>query len=303
MPEGKTFGSFTELARHARAEDMKHGVRGNTGPTRESNRELFREILEGNFDQVPPGEFIVDQKNIDTVSIGRVGGSDAEPEQLFATFFYKNENGRPASFTWSIGQDGTFSGEIPKGVSMNRLELTRTVLDIEKKIGVGVWHMVNDEFLGQSDPGFSRERGDGEEPVQPRPGLDPERVEFLVEQPGLLTGFVSEKLGFNGYRAGVFPDRIVLEHPRYGNAAYVVYLDRNILTDKQLTSRDIQSRLTEEESQYVREQYWNPIGRQAETKKELRSLPGLTVKKITHGGKDWKARLAAAIKEPRPEKV
>lgn len=130
------------------------------------NRELFREILEGNFDQVPPGEFLVDQHGVETVSIGHIGGATAETDQLFATFFYQNAGGKQSSFTWSIGPDGTFSGDIPKGMNVERAVLTRTVLDVVDKVGVGFWRMKEDEFLGQTDPGSPRGEGTGD--AEPR---------------------------------------------------------------------------------------------------------------------------------------
>lgn len=310
MPGERSFGSFQELARHARAEEWKQGRRRDAGPTRETNHELFREVLEGHFHQVPPGEFFISHDGIESFSIGHIGGKVSSgpdaADQLFATFFYRNSNDRQASFTWSIGQDGTFSGALPPNMKIARSELVRTVLETMKKVGVGFWHMQPDIFLGQADPGA---RGDREEtgnmedseqeeleaeiPIS----VDPERLEFLREQPGALTGWLSEDLGFYGYHAVVFPDRIVLEHPQYGNAAFVIDLSQNILTDPRLESRNIQSQLTADESNYFYEKYWAPIITEAKTKKQLRALGA---RKVVHrGDSKWRERLAVAIQAPR----
>lgn len=112
-----------------------------------------------------------------------------------------------------------------------------------------------------------------------------------------MTGFVSKELDFNGYHAAVFPDRIVLEHPEYGNAIYVIELDHNVLLDEIFADRDVQRRLTPGESDYVYDNYWRPIGERAGTKRELRALAGVNVRKLTHGGKDWKARLVSATSD------
>jgi len=265
---------------------------------RQENRKIFDRVLKGKFEKISAGDFESALPPLESISIIPVQISEKEGHvrhSLNAVVYYRTHSGAEKHITWSVFEDGTISGFLPKDLSIAREDLAGEILNTVERIHFDFWRKTDLPILPKSDE-------DDREPIEPKGGkredrpLQPERLEFLRGQQSILFGFVNERNGFRGYHGAVLPHGIILEHPRFGNAAYVVRLSEPIVdTDTDVFDKPSIARVDDATARKILEKVWAPIAKQAETRGELRDKFG--AKRIVHTPDTWQRHLQAAIDE------
>lgn len=259
----------------------------------------FERVLKGRFDKVVAGDFKCELPPLRSISIIPVkaaveGGGTRH--SFNAVIYYQTPNEREKHVTWSVFEDGVFSGQVPKDLPLSRTEISQEILRTIERIDFDFWHKTELPILPEHDEGEEREAGTPHERREP-PCIDPARLQFLEHQPQALFGFVDTHNGFRGYHGAVLPTVIVLEHPRLGNAAFVVPLHERISVSPDVFNRPPSSRMDEGMVQELLARYWSPIARGARTRREL--LKNFGAVRVVHQGPEtaWQQRLQKAIEE------
>lgn len=264
---------------------------------KEKTRTLFDKVLRGKMEKVSAGSFESKLPPIESVSIipvrehnDKVGETRVS---LNAFCLYRSEGGEEKRFTWSVFSDGVIHGDVPKDLPLSHEEVAREILMTVERMHVDFWHKTDLEILPEKDEGeVPPNRGEGGGEIDERP-IQPERLLFLEEQARVLFGFVDSKNGFRGYHGAMFPDKIALEHPRLGNAAFVVPLPKPIEVDKNVFEKPPTARFSDAEVNEILAQTWTPISKEAHTRSELQAK--FHAKRVIHTPETWQARLQEAI--------
>lgn len=292
MGEG-TFGSFKEL--RIAAERQAEAERAAK----------FDRAFGQHFDDAGRGRFLTGNDQIESVSLVQTPDPQ-RPDRVAnwsATMWYRTPSGQERPFSFSIGRDGTFSGDVPKDAPLAREDVIDLILNTAERIDQHFWMGLEGPIVG----GHDQDNKDEPLPleVERQPGgreqdrsVDPARLAFLESQPDALFGFFSKEVGFDGYHVAAFPNCLVIEHPRRANAVYILPLPDRVTYPAETMARTPSDRLTKAERLAFLEQHWYPTRDNTKTRGQLLEL-GAT--RVTHHG-DWMTKLSKAIAEAGPER-
>lgn len=274
---------------------------------RQEVRDLFDSVLKDKFGQVSAGNFTGTAEPIESISIvpfvpkppEKAGEEKSEPELLYATIFYRGRDEKPVHTTWSIGEDGVISGNVPKELGLNREEIAKAILHTIERIDLDFWQKTDLGIIPEQDAAVLPERrrepkgAPSEQAEQPR--VDLARLEFIERQPQVLFGFVNSRDGFAGYRGAFFPRCIVLENARVGNAAYFIDLPDWLVSPEQagaVFQLPASQRIAADERERLIAQHWGPVTEQANTKGGLLAM-GAT--RVVHTPDKWQGKMQTEI--------
>lgn len=250
-------------------------------------QELFDKVLRGKFSLIPQGtRFPGEWPGVDSVLVIPPRG---QIKQVYIVVNYRKGE-KFANDTFTLSTDGNLTGggkalrEIP-GLTTEALML-ETLSNLEK-IDLGKWIEVDGEIF----PPEATERGEGAPrgPAQELPStLDADRLGELISREDVLFGFTSKQSGgFQGYHVFVFDSEagsfLVAEHPKKGNAAYLIDIPKIELGEEKLT-RERMAELARSEAV----QSALSVSR-AEQRRRGSSF-------VIHG-KDWETKRRALIEE------
>ena len=274
---------------------------------RQDVRDLFDSVLKGKFGQVSAGNFTGTAEPIESISIvpfvpkppEKVGEKKPESKLLYATIFYRGDKSQQRHATWSIGEDGRMSGNVPRELGLSREAIAKEILRTVERIDLDFWHKTDLDIIPEQDAAILPERrralneASPEQTEQPR--VDLSRLEFIERQPQVLFGFVNAQDGFAGYRGAFFPKCIVLENARVGNAAYFIDLADWLVSPEQadeVFNLPPSQRIPVEERERLIAQHWGSITEQANTKGGLLAM-GAT--RVVHTPDKWQEKMQAEI--------
>lgn len=288
MPE-REFRSFGELA--AADETQREQERAEL-------KDRYEQVLAGRFAEVPEGAFTTDLDRVPAILITRPPAAEKGKASLNVHVTYADRAGKEHAFTGSIfesGGTGLVSATYPRDFPVNQETLSREVLRTLDRVNIGFWRFVDERIFPTADPG----EFPGGVPIESGGGkatrIDPERIAFLSQHQRALFGFVSTEKGFRGYHGVVLPDRMLLEHPEVGNAAFVVRLDPPMALPELTFARPPKQRLGARERAAVLEQRITPLLQEARTKQTLRAMGA---RRVVHTPRTWKQRLGEALAAP-----
>ncbi len=300
-PKIKNFQDMGRVLKAQAAEQQKE-------KKRQEVRGMFDSVLQGKFDQVSAGNFSGTAAPTESVSIipftappEKDGEHKPEPKLLYATVFYRGDKGQERHTTWSIGENGRMSGEVPRELGLAREAIAKEILRTVERINLDFWHKTDLGIIPEQDVGVPPKEQDSTreqrersaEPEQPR--VDLARLEFVERQPQVLFGFVNSKDGFTGYRGAFFPRCIALENPRVGNAAYFVDLPDWLVSPEQadeVFKLPPSQRVSVGERERLIAQHWKPITERVNTKGGLLAI-GAT--RVVHTPDKWQEKMQAEI--------
>jgi hypothetical protein len=263
---------------------------------RVKSKELFERALKGKFESVAKGEFECKLPPLTSISIIPVKVESGEERRitLNVRIYYTGEGERERACNWNIFEDGVVSGKVPADLPLTHEEITTEIYRIIEQVNFEFWHQTDLTILPESDTAEDREPGEQEQSLRKkRPVIDEERLKFLEDRPDALFGFVNSQNGFNGYHGVVLRNGIILEHPRWGNAAYIVPLPERVPVAGGTSEKAPASRMGDEEKDELLSRLWEPISRAAHTRKALCEQFGAT--RIVHTRDTWKKRIREAI--------
>ncbi len=274
---------------------------------RQEVRARFDTVLKDKFDLVSAGNFTGTAAPIESISIipfipeppDKVSGQKPEPKLVYATVFYRGDKGQQRHTTWSIGEDGRMSGQVPQELGLAREAIAKEILRTIERVNLDFWHKTDLGVIPGQDvavlPERRRELKEAPPEQGEQPRVDLARLEFIERQPQVLFGFVNSKDGFNGYRGAFFPRCIVLENPQVGNAAYFVDLPDWLVSPEQadeVFKLPVSQRVSADERERLIAQHWAPITERANTKGGLLAI-GAT--RVVHTPDQWQEKMQTEI--------
>lgn len=259
-------------------------------------KNIFERALKGKFHKVSPGNFKSKIPEIESIII-TPAISDKGRQSVNATVKYLGENNKPRNAMFSIFEDGLISGRMPHDLSISREALSLEILKAIEHINFNFWRQTDFDILPDFDEAnhakiMERENKELGEEKTDEP-LDIERLKFLEQQSYAICGFVNKKNGFRGYHGVVFPNFILLEHPRRNNAAYLVDIKRPVEVDEDIFRRPADERVDEKTYEKILADTWKPISDKAKSRGELRRE--FNAQRVIHTPNTWKQRLQEAI--------
>lgn len=286
MNESEGIKSFDALA-----DVLKEQEKSNTA-------KLFQETINERFENIPKGHFSSKIPGVKSISfIPFKPSKDGERPQIHAVINYESSQGKENHTTWSIFQDGTILGKIPTDAKLNKRDLEQEIIYNLEQICDTFWYETDIKILPEHDSKEEVERPINKPGTQKieQPPIDGERIEFLRKIDGAIFGFFNKDVGFDGYRAAIFPTFIVLENDDKGNAAFIVPLLKPFKIDdedRESIFNPRKKKLDREKSEKLIAEYWGPIGEKAKTRTALRAYGA---ERIVHTPEVWKAKLEEAI--------
>lgn len=282
--QGSPFGKLGELMT---------GVKSSEQLERERLQAEFDQHLKGKFDRLPQGlDFPSDRLEIEHITV--TTPPRGPKTMAYANVVYRPEGAQSSRvFSYSIFRDGRIQpsgNRVPAELAHIRPEeILGEVLEDLKKVDLDFWVQSENQVAPPGD----WPSGPGERPEESGPGgkknvpLDPSRLEFFRQQPGVLFGHITQKEGFKDYRVFFFRGFAVIEHPAMENAAYFIDFEEPLEVDTEQP-------LTHEAKMAIVEQHW-PAELKL-TKAEMRQR-GFT--RVVHGG-DWRAEMQKEIDKRQP---
>ena len=88
---------------------------------------------------------------------------------------------------------------------------------------------------------------------------DPKRLEFLKNQPNIITGFSGINSAFRGYFGHLFPKFLVLENKKIGNGAFFLDFEEPIKIDNNRFKLPPDQRITQSEFDDFMQSKWKPL--------------------------------------------
>jgi hypothetical protein len=250
---------------------------------KEAEKEEVKELLEKSFGErllhTPGGHFSSHFEEIQSITfVPLKNTSENEHPQLHAVITYITPDNQTRNITWTIFDDGTVSGKVPPNLNIDREALKKELL--------GLLDTLTSEFIYGADvrilPDKDSKEGNAEgiDDDDDKPTVDAivrtEQLEFMSKQEKAVFTFYDKKIGFDGYHATIFNGFIILEHPQYGNATYVIPLQKPLKIDQtELHGSDntpLTNRLSSKMKDKIIDEYWEPIGKVATTRKALRNI-------------------------------
>ncbi|MEK7073520.1 MAG: hypothetical protein AAB974_03735 [Patescibacteria group bacterium] len=232
-------GDLMERARAAKEDADKAKGQVTEQKDKQALQELFDKVLRGKFSLIPQGtRFPGEWPGVDSVL---VIPPRAQVKQVFIVVNYRKGE-KFANDTFTLSPEGNLTGggkalkDIP-GLTAEALML-ETLSNLEK-IDLGKWIEVDGEIF----PPEQTERGEGAPRASAQelpPTLNADRLGELISRSDVLFGFTSKQSGgFQGYHVFVFDSEagsfLVAEHPKKGNAAYIIDIPKIDLGDEHLT--------------------------------------------------------------------
>jgi len=283
--ENASFRSFGDLGK-------KMGIEPT--PELSPTQELFQKVLAGKFDKVAKGNF--ESKAlppIASVTFLPFHNEATGQRIIYATMFYDKPGNKEGQVTWSIFENGIISGQIPSDLPLQdkRKEIELELLSIIEKVNLDFWHQTNVPIGLVEDEGKDREEISTSKGGTRDRREDPERMEFYVNQPGVLFGALPKADGFDGYKLIVFKgdinDFFILDKGITKNAAFIIDLP----PEQRL---EIERAASEEEREELLRRHWLSMRQRASTRKQMVEVLG--AKKLVHN-KTWKDRMHQEIKK------
>ncbi len=187
-----------------------------------------------------------------------------------------------------ITRDGKLEGELLPG--LDRDAVYEEILRIAETIGENFFEPVGDEILpaDKRETQESATNGQGNERGKQEEIVDPKRIDFLRSQKNVLFGIRGLETGFRGYFGFVLNNKVVLESPTVGNAAYVFPLEKPIM-DASKTGIITDTK----ERKKIIEEIWNPIARL--TKRESLENGAFKVIHPPHNDAEWREKMSAVL--------
>lgn len=208
---------------------------GTESPEEREKKELqaeFDETLKGKFDRLPNGlNFKTELPGIENLTV--TTPPRGEKKMAYANVVYRPPDAKASRiFSYSISGDGRIIPSLSPGqklpaelAGLRKEDILREVLADIKRLDLDFWVETDmdvappGEWPAENEAG-AKTAGPKEEQLP----MDPERLEFFRQQPGVLFGHVTKKGGFKDYRVFFFRDFAVIEHPARENAAYFIDL-------------------------------------------------------------------------------
>ncbi|MCI0566400.1 hypothetical protein L0Y46_04370 [bacterium] len=221
-------------------------------------KERFSELLEGRFADVVSGNFKSLLPGIKDISIIK-GPADAEGRvkslSIIPSYEYQNDKGEiiEGHVTLSLFESGVLSASDRDiaNLGVSREDLYNEALNIIERINLDFFEQFEDDILPPGNWPPEEWEGDGEKTEtsinkESKPPFDPRRIEFMEKQKGSLFAFSGKNSGFRGYYGYAFPNFIVLENDKVGNAAYILPTSAAVTNESRLALPTNQ-RMTKEE--------------------------------------------------------
>lgn len=254
-------------------------------------RTSFQEFLKYQFDTISPGTFASKLPEIDSIGIIPAFG------RIHITIHHTTKYGKPVQTPWIMDENGVFTGNMPRGISLPRAKIEEEIKDIIKRVNFPFWRKTDIEIVPYEDVGPKQGiRGESGE-MKKRRCIDPARLTFLEQQKGVLFGFLNKRDGFDKYRVAVFAGRknifCVMENPQIENAAFIFDTNGHEKFDPNIFRLPSAQRCTPEESQRIIDQHCKPLLELVETRKDL--VDKIGAKRIIHTPNTWQQKLQAEI--------
>jgi hypothetical protein len=264
----------------------------STGKKEETEtKEWFEELLKGKFHLLKNVQFETRIPGISSITLFA-----PVPKQRGTSIYVSylvQQKGKTVekSQTLRLSESGRLeplNKELQKITNEDALLLEVLAKVDDLKLTEAFWAVCDQDILPSGEP--FEPTGAGrlvKKPLKPLTQDEIDRIKYMLAQPGLAFPFVTKKEGFSGYHGFVFKDGfVVLEHPNYGNAAYII--DETPKIDHALTK--------EEAEAYVKLPWANVLSK---SRVELRE-EGTTV--IIHKG-SWEDRMDQEINKRTPTPI
>jgi len=276
---------------------ISDGAQNEIALRKQELKDSFDKVLDGNFNVFPAGNYQTNLPGLESISIirGPENKETGDVGALNVIIFDVNHR----SVTFSMTADGLLSGKLPKDWMFSREDLYEEILHISGNVCMGFFENIADQLLppGYWDDREKKERGGGGGGGWNNEALDPRRIEFIANQPGALFGFAGINSGFRGYYGFAFPEIIVLENNKVGNALYIFDIPEEDRTkfEEQIFALSPEKRLSKKERLAYLERYWAPIA--GLTKKESLQAGGTHVihPAVNRDFAKWKAAIGEEI--------
>ncbi len=150
---------------------------------------------------------------------------------------------------------------IERGLNIDKDELIDDILHTVETVDMSFFENVHGGVLhagAEFSEKVPRERlkeSMGADPVSSGSIIDPRRLEFMSRQGKVLFGITDKEYGFDGYRGFVFPNFVVLESEKVGNAVFFIKLPKPLVIDEKRFNLPPEKRLTHEERKKILEEY------------------------------------------------
>lgn len=259
-------------------------------------RQTFERGLKDKFAKVSPGMFDSQIPEIESIIITPALSEKGHPS-INATIKYFDQDHQLRQTIFSIFEDGVISGRMPPDLNVSRQNLSLEILKAIERINFDFWRQTDLAVLPDSEetgrPKAAAEEPEPEEEVTSKPLNRIERLKFLEHQPKIICGFVNGANGFKGYHGAVFPTFILLEHPRFGNAAYLVDIKPPIKVDEDIFDKPPEQRVDQKTYEEILARTWQPISEKARSRGALRRE--FHAQRVIHTPKTWQRKLQEAI--------
>lgn len=276
--------------------------------TQEAQRK-FGKFLKDKFNKFPSDDFKSYVPGIDTIQLYRDNPDEKGDINALNIVVIYTIDGEQHSKKLKLFNDGYLAGRMPENSKINTDELYDNILYIGETINSNFFETIKGRIQPPSDIDSTKE---GQRVIREQKekfvSIDPRRIRFFMSQPDILFGLSSEITFDDEYRVFIFPQFLVLESLKIGNAFYIYNFETPIEVDPQRFKLPMNQRLTPNERQRIINEKWKPIDEL--TKKELSGF-GLAKQKHPHrtykgeeiSEEEWEKKMQKILDEHRAESI
>lgn len=219
----------------------------------ESRNLKFERLLKDKFEDLKDGTWESGIPEIDSIQIYKdKPDEEGKINSIGINVFWQKE-GETHTAHFKLLRDGTLAGRMPieRGLNIDKDELFDDVLHTIETVGMSFFENINKNILRSKPSSDRHPHSDGvptsEKLGEGRNPKDPRRLEFMKNHEKVLFGITEEGYNFNGYYGFVFPNFLVLENEKIGNAAIFIDLENPIDIDPKRFKLPPERRYTKEE--------------------------------------------------------
>ncbi|MEK7568957.1 MAG: hypothetical protein AAB497_02490 [Patescibacteria group bacterium] len=269
---GEQLSNFKKNARGARSKETRNAneekikffreelekakiARKDINEKIENRNSKFERLLKDKFEDLKDGTWESSIPEIDSVQVYKdKPREEGKVESLGINVFW-GKDGETHTAHFKLLKDGTLVGKMPieRGLNIDKDELFDDVLHTIETVDMSFFENISKKILRSKPSSDRHPHIDGvhtptpEKPDEKRKPKDPRRLEFMGNHGKVLFGITEEGYNFNGYYGFVFPNFLVLENEKIGNAAIFIDFENPIDIDPKRFKLPPKRRMTKEE--------------------------------------------------------
>lgn len=264
----ENFNNFGELRNHFKEKTIDAEIDAEDRE-KEEKKEKFNELLKGKMHKLN-GSFpsVIDGVDYINITNGPIEEKTGDVSVLYANVYYENRENKQYCRTFNLFNDGIMQDEkIPEALKINsKYDIYDEILRLADTINLDFYKNVDDKLL-PPDKIISTIPETPKIPGSPNtPALtDPKRLEFLENQPNIITGFSGVNSAFRGYYGFVFPKFLMLENEKVGQGAFFRSFEDPIEIDDNRFKLPPDQRITQSEFNNIMQNRWKPLANLTKT--------------------------------------